>query len=101
MHFLSSLFKIVIIDLVLSGDNAVVIGMAAHRLPYRQRKIAILCGGGRRNRTAHHADGIAAVLLRVSGLQIIGGVLADLDWFQVIEAGRRESRRHQSRGQHA
>ena len=45
MHFLSSLFKIVIIDLVLSGDNAVVIGMAAHRLPYRQRKIAIVCGG--------------------------------------------------------
>ena len=36
------IFQIVLIDLVLSGDNAVVIGMAAHPLPPRQRRIAIL-----------------------------------------------------------
>ncbi len=54
MDLLSSIFKIVLIDLVLSGDNAVVIGMAAHRLPPRQRKFAILFGGG------------AAIVLRIA-----------------------------------
>ena len=39
-------FTIILIDLVLSGDNAVVIGMAAHRLPARQRRFAILFGAG-------------------------------------------------------
>jgi YjbE family integral membrane protein len=75
MHFLSSLFKIVIIDLVLSGDNAVVIGMAAHRLPHRQRRIAIMCGGAAAIGLRITLTAIAAVLLRVSGLQIIGGLL--------------------------
>ena len=36
--------SIVLINLVLSGDNAVVIGMAAHRLPQHQRRMAILFG---------------------------------------------------------
>ena len=42
MHLLYSIARIVIIDLVLSGDNAVVIGMAAHRLPTKQRRQAIM-----------------------------------------------------------
>ena len=46
MEFLSQILRIVIIDLVLSGDNAVVIGMAAHRLEPAQKKRAILIGGG-------------------------------------------------------
>ena len=37
---LGQIFRIVVIDLVLSGDNAVVIGMAAHRLEARQRRLA-------------------------------------------------------------
>ena len=85
MHFLSSLFKIVIIDLVLSGDNAVVIGMAAHRLPYRQRKIAILCGGAAAIGLRITLTAIAAVLLRVSGLQIIGGVLLIWIGFKLLK----------------
>ena len=44
--FFTSILQILIIDVVLSGDNAVVIAMAAHRLPRRQRKLAILCGAG-------------------------------------------------------
>src|SRR5262245_10039843 len=42
-EFITSILQILIIDVVLSGDNAVVIAMAAHRLPLRQRKLAILC----------------------------------------------------------
>src|SRR5262249_38600929 len=45
LDFLWPVLTIVVIDLVLSGDNAVVIGMAARRLPPRQRKVAILIGG--------------------------------------------------------
>ncbi len=43
---LSSFLRIVLIDLVLSGDNAVVIGIAAARLSPEQRRRAIVLGGG-------------------------------------------------------
>jgi len=51
--FISSLFSIVIIDLVLAGDNAVVIAMAVRALPKEQRRKGIIYGS------------LAAVLLRV------------------------------------
>ena len=41
-----ALFNIIIIDLVLSGDNAIVIGMAVQALPPREKRMAILIGGG-------------------------------------------------------
>lgn len=75
MHFLYSIVVIIIIDLVLSGDNAVVIGMAAHRLPPQQRRMAILIGGGAAIVLRIVLTKIAASLLAVSGLQIIGGAL--------------------------
>lgn len=53
LNFLSALASIVIIDLILAGDNAVVIAMAVRSLPHEQRKKGILFGAG------------AAVLLRV------------------------------------
>src|SRR5512134_820548 len=53
LAFLSSLFSIVIIDLILAGDNAVVIAMAVRSLPHDQRKKGIIFGSA------------AAVLLRV------------------------------------
>ena len=40
-EFLPALLSIIVINLVVSGDNAVVIGMAAHRLPPQQRRLAI------------------------------------------------------------
>ena len=42
---IEALFKIVILDLVLSGDNAIVIGMAVRALPPAQKRRAILLGG--------------------------------------------------------
>ena len=42
---LSAVVAIVLIDLALSGDNALLIGMAARRLPDAQRRRAILLGG--------------------------------------------------------
>jgi len=75
MNFLSQILRIVIIDLVLSGDNAVVIGMAAHRLEPRQRKFAILFGGGAAIGLRIALTAIAAFLLRLQGLQATGGLL--------------------------
>jgi len=75
MHFIYSVIRIVIIDLVLSGDNAVVIGMAAHRLPLPQRKKAIVIGGSAAIVLRIILTTIAAFLLKVPGLQLVGGLL--------------------------
>jgi YjbE family integral membrane protein len=71
---LSAGLIIILIDLVLSGDNAVVIGMAAHRLPPRQRKMAILFGAG------------AAVVLRIA-LTAVATLLLQLPWIRLIGGG--------------
>jgi YjbE family integral membrane protein len=75
MHFAYSIIRIVIIDLVLSGDNAVVIGMAAHRLPTQQRRQAILIGGCAAIALRMLLTAIAALLLTIPGLQLVGGLL--------------------------
>ena len=75
MVFLWQVLRIVIIDLVLSGDNAVVIGMAAHRLEPRQRRTAILIGGGAAIVLRISLTAIAALLLRLQGLRLLGGLL--------------------------
>ncbi|HEX9435799.1 MAG TPA: TerC family protein [Candidatus Limnocylindria bacterium] len=75
MEWASGILTIVLIDLVLSGDNAVVIGMAAHRLPPRQRRIAILVGGGAAILLRMTLTAIATYLLLVPGLRQVGGIL--------------------------
>ena len=75
MDLLSSILKIVLINIVLSGDNAVVIGMAAHRLPLRQRKVAILIGGSVAVILRVILTVVAALLLNITGLQLFGGIL--------------------------
>src|SRR5262245_3020255 len=85
MHFLTSLLRIVIIDLALSGDNAVVIGMAAHRLPPKQRRQAILIGGGAAIGLRIVLTIIAAFLLLVPGLELVGGILLIWIGFRLLE----------------
>jgi len=81
MNFLSQILRIVVMDLVLSGDNAVVIGLAAHSLEPRQRRQAILLGGGAACALRIALTAIAAFLLQLRGLQAIGGLL--LLWIAV------------------
>lgn len=92
MDFFYSIFRIIIIDIVLSGDNAVVIGMAAHRLPPRQRKLAILFGGGAAIVLRITLTAIAALLLKIQGLQLAGGVLLVWIGFKLLKA---EEERHE------
>lgn len=67
--------SIVLIDLVLSGDNALVIGAAASRLPGRQRYIAIIWGGALAIVFRILLAVVATELLYISYLRTIGGVI--------------------------
>lgn len=71
----NALFTIIVADLLLSGDNAVVIGMAARRLPPRQRRWAIIIGAGGAIGLRVFFTAIVTVLLGIPLLQAIGGVL--------------------------
>jgi YjbE family integral membrane protein len=73
--FWFSMFTIVLSDLLLSGDNAVVIGMAARRLPARQRRNAIMLGGGIAVLLRASLTAIAAYLLHIPFLMTAGGIL--------------------------
>lgn len=74
-EYFIKVFKIILIDIVLSGDNAVVIAMAAHKLPEQQRKIAIFAGGGVAIFLRIIFTMIMAFLLMVPGLRFVGGLV--------------------------
>jgi len=75
LEFLLKIGQIILIDIVLSGDNAVVIAMAAHRLPDHQRKRAILWGGAIAILMRIVFTMIMAVLLMVPGVRFVGGMV--------------------------
>lgn len=72
---LSALLQVVLIDLVLAGDNAVVIGLAAAGLPAEQRRRAIIVGIAAATVLRIVFAGVATQLLQVIGLLLAGGVL--------------------------
>jgi YjbE family integral membrane protein len=74
-QFLSNLFSIVIIDLILAGDNAVVIAMAVRSLPREQRRKGILFGAGAAVLLRVVLTFFVAQLLQVSFLKLAGGAL--------------------------
>ena len=68
-------FQIVFIDLVLAGDNAIIIGMVASQFPTDQRKKIIFWGIGAAVVLRIIFTLIAAYLLQINGLRLIGGLL--------------------------
>ena len=68
-------FQIVFIDLVLAGDNAIVIGMVASQFPLEQRKKIIFWGIGAAVILRIIFTLITAYLLQITGLRLIGGIL--------------------------
>ncbi|KRR24018.1 hypothetical protein CQ14_14770 [Bradyrhizobium lablabi] len=72
---LTALFQVVMIDLVLAGDNAIVIGLAAAGLPEGQRKKAILIGIAAATILRIGFASITVQLLQIIGLLLAGGVL--------------------------
>jgi YjbE family integral membrane protein len=75
LDFVAKIASIVLIDLVLSGDNAVVIGMAARALPPDARKRAIVFGGLGAVTLRVTFTILAALLLDIPLLRAIGGAL--------------------------
>jgi YjbE family integral membrane protein len=72
---IAALFQVIIIDLVLAGDNAIVIGLAAAGLPQEQRTKAILIGIGAATALRIVFAGATTQLLRLVGLVFAGGLL--------------------------
>lgn len=75
LRLLTSIISIVFINIVLSGDNAVVIAMASRRLHGVDRWRAVLIGGAGAVGLRVVFTLLAALLLRVPLLQLVGGVL--------------------------
>lgn len=72
---LTALFSVIMIDLVLAGDNAIVIGMAAAGLPKDLRNKAILVGIIAATVLRIGFAVVATQLLQIPGLLLLGGVL--------------------------
>ena len=68
-------FQIIFIDLVLAGDNAIIIGMVASQFPSEQRKKIIFWGIGAAIVLRILFTLATAYLLQISGLRLIGGIL--------------------------
>ena len=75
MEFFWGLFAVVMIDLVLAGDNAIVIGMAARNVPLEHRQRAIFLGMGGAIFVRILATSGVVYLLQIPGLLLAGGVL--------------------------
>lgn len=71
----AALIQVVLIDLVLAGDNALVIGLAAAGLPPERRKRAIAIGILSATALRILCAGIATQLLQMLGLALAGGIL--------------------------
>ena len=67
--------QIILIDLVLAGDNAIIIGMVASKFPVEQRRKVIFWGIGGAVILRIILTLLTAYLLQITGLRLIGGIL--------------------------
>ena len=81
---LSAVIAIVLIDLALSGDNALLIGMAARRLPDAQRRRAIVLGGGLAVVLRIVAAAGVTFLLAIPYLQLAGGIVLAVIAYRLV-----------------
>ena len=92
LTYVLSVLQIILIDIALSGDNAMVIALAAHRLPIFQRRRAILWGGAVAIVLRIIFTLVMSFLLMTPGLRLIGGIV--LMWIAcklLIDEGEPES----------
>ena len=73
--FVSALLSVILVDLVLAGDNAVVIALAVRNLPDTQRRWGIILGAGAAVGLRVVCTFFAAQMLRIMFLKFIGGAL--------------------------
>lgn len=90
-EFFTALLSIIIIDIVLGGDNAVVIAMASRRLPERQRNRAILFGTAAAIAVRAGLTFVALYLLQIPLLKFIGGLLLVWIAYSLLVSHREEA----------
>ena len=73
--FFSGLLAIILLDLVLAGDNAIVIAMAASRLPKALQKKAVFWGTFSAVAVRFALTAVVVYLLKLPGLMLVGGLL--------------------------
>lgn len=86
-----AVLSIILIDIVLAGDNALVIGMAANKLPPELRKKAILWGTAGAIGIRFASVAALTYLLLIPGLRLIGAAaLIWIGWKLVFDSGEHE-----------
>ncbi len=75
MHELSALLQVLLVDITLAGDNAVVVGLAVAGLPAHQKRPAILVGIGAATLLRIALGAVTVQLLAIVGLLLAGGLL--------------------------
>ena len=75
MHELSALAQVLLVDITLAGDNAVVVGLAVAGLPAHQKRPAIIVGIGAATVLRIALGAITVQLLAIVGLLLAGGLL--------------------------
>jgi YjbE family integral membrane protein len=90
-QFFASLAAIVVIDLVLAGDNAIVIALAARNLPDRLRKRAILWGTAGAIGVRAAMTAVVVWLLTIPGLMFAGGLMLLVIAYRLLVPGESAS----------
>lgn len=89
--FITALLTIIVIDLVLAGDNAILIGLAARNLPKPQQKKVILWGSVGAIVIRTIATLAVAYLLAVPGLRLVGGLLLIMIAYKLLVEDKNHS----------
>ena len=93
-EFFSALLAIIVIDLVLAGDNAIVIAMAARNLPAHLQKKAIIWGAIGAIAVRSAMTLVVVYLLKVPGLMLVGGVLLIWIAYRLLNPAKEEGDSH-------
>jgi YjbE family integral membrane protein len=97
-HYLLDCLSIVVIDLLLAGDNALVIALAVRALPKAQRRVALLSGAWMAVLIRVVVTFVAAKLLEVEFIQFAGGALVIWIAVKVLRDARDSEREVASPG---
>jgi YjbE family integral membrane protein len=96
VHELSALVQVLLVDITLAGDNAVVVGLAVAGLPRHQKRPAILVGIGAATLLRIALGAITLQLLAIVGLLLAGGLLLLWVAYKMYRELRHSGRSHQS-----
>ncbi|HEY7760861.1 MAG TPA: TerC family protein [Burkholderiales bacterium] len=93
-EFFSALLAIIIIDLVLAGDNAIVIALAARKLPQHLQTRAVVWGTAGAIGVRVAMTLIVVALLKVPGLMLVGGLLLVWIAYKLLASGEQGGQSH-------